>query len=72
MKDFIERLTSFKSTFISVITGILTVAVAMKLIDSDVLTNGIAATGNLYDAVALLLGAVVTIWQLFKKDKPEE
>jgi hypothetical protein len=72
MKDFIQRITSFKSTFISVITGILTVAVGMKLVDAGVLTDGISATSSAYDALALLLGSVFTLVQLFKKDKPED
>lgn len=69
MKDFIERLTSFKSTFISAITAILTVAVAMKAIDAGVLTDGIVATSSAYDAIAILLGSVMTIVQLLKKDE---
>jgi hypothetical protein len=72
MKDLIQRITSFKSTFISAITGILTVAVAMKLVDAGVLTDGIIATESAYDAIALLLGSVFTLVQLFKKDKPAE
>jgi hypothetical protein len=70
MKDVIARLTSWKSTVMAVITGLLTVGVALKIVGDDALTAGIAATGNLYEAVIALLGSVLAIIQLFAKDAP--
>lgn len=71
MKDFIERLTSYKSTLMAAVTGILTILVAVKIVSGDALADGIVATGNLFDSVVVLLGAGLAVYQLFTKDKPE-
>jgi hypothetical protein len=68
LKDFIARLTSYKTTLMAAVTGILTVLVAVKVVQADALTEGVAATGQLFDAVLALLGAISSIALLFSKD----
>lgn len=71
MQGFIDRLISWKSTAIAVVTGLLTILSATGVITADALTDGIAATGQVYEAVITLLGALVTVIALFTK-APEE
>jgi hypothetical protein len=68
MKDFLARLTSYKTTVMALITGLLTILVATGVISSDSLTDGLAASGELYDAVVSIGGAIVSVILLFSKD----
>ena len=72
LQGFIERLLSWKSTAIALVTGLLTVLAAVKVIDSDVLTGGLQAFGEFYDVIVTLLGVIVTLLQLFKKEPEGE
>jgi hypothetical protein len=67
MNDLIARLTSLKSTVLAVITGLLTVAVAVGVVSDEALTQGITATGNLYEAIIVALGSIGTIVALLAK-----
>lgn len=71
LQGLIDRLLSWKSTVLAVITGLLTILSATNVISADALTDGITATGQLYEVIVTLLGIVVTLVQLFKKS-PEE
>ena len=68
LKDIIARLTSAKTTIMGVITALLTVLVAVGVVTQDGLTEGLAATGNLYDAILVILGSISSIALLFSKD----
>ena len=68
LKDLVARLTSAKTTVMGVITALLTVLVALKVVGDDALVDGIAATGNLYDAVIVILGSITTIGLVLSKD----
>jgi len=68
MKDFIARLTSYKTTIMGVITALLTVLAAVGVADQDDVSGGIVATNELYDAVLVVLGSISTIALIFSKD----
>jgi len=68
MKDLIARLTSIKTTVMGVITALLTVLAAIGVADKDAVNGGILATGELYDAILVVLGSVSTIALIFSKD----
>ena len=68
MKDFIARLTSYKTTIMGVITALLTVLAAIGVADQDDVSGGIVATNELYDAVLVVLGSISTIALIFSKD----
>lgn len=68
LKDIIARITSAKTTVMGVITALLTVLVAVGVISQDGLTEGLSATGNLYDAILVILGSISSIALLFSKD----
>lgn len=71
MQGIIDRLISWKSTALAVVTGLLTILSATGVIDAEALTDGIAATGQLYEVIVTLLGVIVTVLALFKKDEAE-
>jgi len=71
LQGIIDRLLSWKSTALAVVTGLLTILSATGVINSDALTNGITATGQLYEVIVTLLGVIVTLISLFKKDAAE-
>jgi len=71
LQGFIDRLLSWKSTAVAIVTSLLTVMAAVNVINADVLTDGIAAFAEVYDLVLTGLGLVITVWQLFKKDEEE-
>lgn len=71
LQGFVDRLLSWKSTAVAIVTALLTVLAAVNVISSDALTNGLQTFGEFYDVIVTLLGLVVTITQLFKK-VPEE
>ena len=71
LQSIIDRLLSWKSTATAVVTGALTVLAALKVVDSDILTNGLSAFAEAYDVILTLLGVIVTLVQLFKKDEAE-
>jgi hypothetical protein len=68
LQGFIDRLISYKSTALAVITGLLTVLVAVGVVKAEALTDGVAATGQLFEAIIALLGVIVTLGQLFRKN----
>lgn len=72
LQEIIARLTSWKSTALAVVTGLLTILSATGVIKADALTDGIAATGQLYEVIVTLLGVIVTIISLFKKESEGE
>lgn len=71
LQGIIDRLLSWKSTALAVVTGLLTILSATGVINADALTDGITATGQLYEVIVTLLGVIVTIISLFKKDAAE-
>lgn len=71
LQDIIDRLISWKSTVIAIITGLLTVLAAVGVVKADALSDGIVATGQLFETVVTLLGTILTIIGLFRKDPAE-
>jgi hypothetical protein len=71
LQGIIDRLLSWKSTALAVVTGLLTILSATGVISAEALTEGITASGQLYEVIVTLLGVVVTIAQLFKKTPVE-
>jgi len=72
MKDFIARLASAKTTIMGVVTALLTILAAFNLASQDALAEGLAATGNLYDAVLVILGSISSIALVLSKDSGVE
>lgn len=68
LKDLIARLTSAKTTVMGVVTALLTVLVAVGVIGQDALTEGLTATGNLYEAIVVILGSISAIALVLSKD----
>ena len=71
LQGLVDRLLSWQSTVVAVITGLLTILSATGVIGADALTDGIAATGQVYEAIITLLGAVVSVAALFTKAPAE-
>lgn len=71
LQGFIDRLISYKSTAVAVVTGLLTVLVGVGVVRADALTEGITATGQLFEVVITGAGVVLTLINLFKKEPVE-
>lgn len=71
LQGILDRLLSWKSTALAVVTGLLTIMSATGVIDAGALTDGIAAAGQLYEVILTLGGVIVTLISLFKKDEAE-
>ena len=68
LQSIIDRLISYKSTAVAIVTGLLTLLVGVGVVKADALTEGVAATGQLFEVVIAGLGVVLTLVSLFKKD----
>ena len=68
LQNLIDRILNIKSTAIAVVSAALTILAAIGLADKDALSEGLAATNSIFEAVVVLLGAVSTFVSLFSKD----
>jgi len=68
LKDLVVRLTSMRSTIMAVVSAILTVMVALKVVSDNALVDGLAVTGNLFDALLVILGSITSVSLLLSKD----
>lgn len=68
LKDLIARLTSVKTTVMGVVTALLTVLVAVGVLQQDDASEGAVALDQLYQGVLAVLGGIASIALIFSKD----
>lgn len=71
LQSIIDRLISYKSTAVAIVTGLLTLLVGVAVVRAEALTEGVAATGQLFEVIITGLGVVLTLVNLFKKEPAE-
>ena len=68
LKDLIARLTSVKTTVMGVVTALLTVLVAVGVLQQEDASEGAVALDQLYQGIIAVLGGVSSIALIFSKD----
>ena len=68
LKNFFTRLANAKTTVMGIATMLGSILTSLNVIAQGAFTEGLAATGTLYDAVVALGLAISGIILLFSKD----
>jgi len=68
LKDLIARLTSVKTTVMGVVTALLTVLVAVGVLQQEDASEGTVALDQLYQGIIAVLGGISSIALIFSKD----
>jgi len=68
LKAIIERIANAKSTVMGIATMLGSVLTSLNVVAQGAFTEGLAATGTLYDAIVALGLAISGVILLFSKD----
>jgi hypothetical protein len=72
MKDFIDRLTSYKTTVIGVVTAVLAIAVLFGWIGAEKQPEIATGINNFWDALIAVLASINGLILVFTKETPIE
>lgn len=70
MKDFLERLKSYKTTIIGVFTAVISILVFFGVVDAE--NNGVELGTSLWDGVLQILAAIAGFILILSKDSEIE
>lgn len=68
LSDLIERLTSYKTTIVGVVTALIAIAVLFGFVGEENKEGVIEGVGNFWEAVIALLATVNGLILVFSKD----
>lgn len=70
MKDFIDRLRSYKTTIIGVFTAVISILVFFGVVDAE--NDGVELASTFWDGALQVLAAIAGLILIFSKDSEIE
>lgn len=68
MEDFLNRITSWKTTIVGISFGFITILVAAGVFEEEAVEGAPEVVGNVWDTVIQLFAGIQSVILLFSKD----